>query len=108
MTLIAYLAALQKAATQWEDQEERLVGARTTLSDADPDLLGPRVSPVADDFLEAWRKELDRLIAEARNHGMALNETAAGLDYADQATVERMQSLMQWSDRDVYPAGGHW
>ncbi|PVG81863.1 hypothetical protein DDE18_14165 [Nocardioides gansuensis] len=107
MTLIAYLAALEKAATQWEDQGEQLVGARTTLAEADSGVLGPRVSPVADDFLEAWRKELDRLVETAGKHGKALDDTAADLDYADQETVDRMQSLMQWSDRHVDPAGGY-
>lgn len=106
MTLLARTVALHRAAGQWEDRAEELHGARTTLGDADPSLLGDRVAGAAQAFLDTWRREIDRLHREAEGHVTALRGAAADLDQADTGSADDLRHLMAWDDRTATADGG--
>lgn len=106
MTLVARTQSLQRAAVQWEDRAEQLHGARATLDDADPALLGTRVADAARAFLETWRREVGRLRAEADDHATALRGAASDTDLADARSRDDMRRLMAWPDRGTTPDGG--
>lgn len=106
MTLLAWTAALRRATQQWDDQCEQLDGARTTLGQAEPALLGGRVSGAAEAFVTTWSAEIRRLHADAGAHASALRATARDLDLSDGQAVEDMRQLMAWNDRAVAPVGG--
>ena len=104
MTLQVWASRLRSTAAAWDDRSDDLSGAGKTLTGADPALLGPRVAPVAATFVTTWSRRIDALRARADAHSAALTETAAELATADGDTVEAMQRLMAWEDRDVAPA----
>ena len=105
-TILAWTVAIQRAATQWDDQAEQLHGARTTLAAADPSLLGDRVAGAARAFLVTWGREVDRLLTEAEDHATALRGAASDIDLADMSGQAEMRRLMSWDDHCVPAPGG--
>lgn len=103
MNLAVHLQALRDAAGQWEDRAEELRGSRTSLTDADTGLLGPRVGAVAAEFIGTWADEVRRLTTDAEGHGQALRDNATFFGAADVETVQRMQDLLPWAGRHVSP-----
>ena len=106
MTLHVYLRALRDAAQAWEDQGEVVRGGRKSLGEVDASLLGARVQPAAQAFIDAWMKEVKRLEDAAGNHADALRDASLLFQHTDQDVIERSQQLMTWTDRDVSPVGG--
>lgn len=106
MTLHVYLGALRDAAQAWEDQGEVVRGGRKSLGEVDAALLGSRVRPAAQVFIDAWMKEVKRLEDAAGDHADALRDASLLFQHTDQDVVERSQQLMTWTDRDVSPTGG--
>lgn len=106
MSLYVYLAALNTSATAWEDAGETLRGARKSVGDVDASLLGPRVAPAAQAFIDTWLSEIKALQTAATDHGDALREAAVLVHQADADTIARSQQLLVWTDRDVSPTGG--
>lgn len=106
MSLYVYLEALHSSARAWEDQGEVVRGGRKSLGDVDASLLGARVRPVAQAFIDAWEKEIKRLEDAAGNHAEALRDASLLFQQSDQDVVERSQQLMTWTDRDASPTVG--
>ena len=104
MTIEEWASTLRRPAGTWDDRSDDLRGAGRTLTGADACLLGSRVAPVATTFLTTWSRRIDALRARADAHSAALTETAAEFVTSDRDTVEAMQRLMSWEDRDVAPA----
>ena len=69
MSLYVYLEALSRSAQSWEDQGEVVRGGRKSLGEVDASLLGARVQPAAQAFIDAWMKEMKRLEDAAADHG---------------------------------------
>ncbi len=105
MTLQMWTATLTKARIQWEDQSEGLNGPRKNLAQADPDLLGERVGPVAEAFLAVWEQRILELRDLASNHADALAQTTYDFLITDQDSVQETQQLLSWEDRDTLPVG---
>ena len=106
MSLYVYLAALTTSAQAWEDASETVRGARKSLSEAKPSLLGDRVEGYAQAFIDTWMDEIKRLQTTASDHSDALHDASLLYDQADSDVVERSQQLMVWNDRSVSPTGG--
>lgn len=106
MSLQVYLAALRKAAGQWDDAAGDLRGAMKSLADIDTALLGPRASSAATTFLDTWSDELKRLRTAAAAHSDTLVENATLFAAADEDAVARCQKLLSWTDRAVSPEDG--
>lgn len=106
MSLYVYLAALAESAQAWEDTSESVRGARKSLTDIDATLLGDRVAPSAQAFIDTWMTEIKRLQTAATDHSDALRDASLLFDQADTDVVERSQQLMAWTDRDTSPTGG--
>ena len=105
MSLAVHLRALRDAAAQWEDRAQELRGAHASLTDADTGLLGPRVGPVAAEFIATWADEVRRLTTDAEGHGQALRDNATFFAAADAETVQRMQDLLPRAGRRSSPTG---
>lgn len=106
MSLYVYLEALRSSAQAWEDQGEVARGGRKSLGDVDASLLGARVRPAAQAFIDAWEKEIKRLEDAAGNHAEALRDAGLLFQQSDQDVVARSQQLMTWTDRNVSPTVG--
>lgn len=106
MSLQVYLAALARSAQGWEDQGEVVRGGRKSLGEVDASLLGSRVQPAAQAFIDAWMTEIKRLEDAAVDHGEALRDASLLFLQSDQDVVERSQQLMSWTDRNVSPTPG--
>lgn len=105
MTVQVWFARLRGAAEVWDDGQERLTGAVTSLSEAPLGLLGSRVEPHAKGFVDAWSAELRRLAAAADVHAAALRDSATLFSTADQLSVRESQELLPWVERDAAPDG---
>lgn len=103
MSIVIYLAAVRRAATQWEDQHEQLTGAHRSLTSASPATLGARVAGPARAFLDTWMAEIEILDATSNGHATALRDTASSAEHTDRETVERTQRLLPWDDRHLTP-----
>jgi hypothetical protein len=103
MTLYVYLEALSRSAQSWEDQGEVVRGGRKSLGEVDASLLGARVQPVAQAFIDAWMTEIKRLEDAAGHHAEALRDASLLFRQSDQDVVERSQQLMAWTDRNTSP-----
>lgn len=106
MSLYVYLDALNRSAQAWEDQGEVVRGGRKSLGEVDASLLGSRVQPAAQAFVDAWMKEIKRLEDAAVDHGEALRDASLLFQQSDQDVIERSQQLMAWTDRNVSPTPG--
>ena len=106
MSLYVYLAALTTSAQAWEDTGETVRGARKSLSEAKPSLLGDKVVDAAQAFIDTWMDEIKSLQTAATDHGDALRDASLLYDQADSDVVERSQQLLVWTDRDTSPTGG--
>jgi hypothetical protein len=106
VSLYVYLEALRSSAQAWEDQGEVVRGGRKSLGDVDASLLGARVRPAAQAFIDAWDKEIKRLEDAAGNHAQALRDAGLLFQQSDQDVVERSQRLMTWTDRNASPTVG--
>lgn len=106
MSFQVYLDALGRSAQSWEDQGEVVRGGRTSLGEVDASLLGARVQPAAQAFIDAWMIEVKRLEDAARDHAQALRDASLLFLHADQDAVERNQQLMSWTDRNASPTVG--
>lgn len=103
MTVQVWFARLRDAAQVWDDGHEQLTGALTSLAEAPVELLGSRVQPHAEAFVDAWTQELRRLAATADDHAGALRDTASLFARAEQLSVEESQDLLPWVDRTATP-----
>ncbi len=105
MTLQVWTQKLRDSAAQWEEQGDDLHGAGKTLSGAGDNvsLLGSRVAPVATSFLSTWGTQVEALRTQANGHSAALTQTAREFSVSDKDTVEAMQRLLAWEDRDTVP-----
>lgn len=103
MSLVIYLAAVRRAATQWEDQHEQLTGAGRALTAAAPASLGARVAGPARVFLDTWLAEIEILDAASDKHATALRVAASAAEHTDRETVERTRRLLPWDDRHLTP-----
>lgn len=106
MSLYVYLEALSRSAQSWQDQGEVVRGGRKSLDEVDASLLGARVQPAAQAFIDAWMTEVKRLEDAAGDHADALRDASFLFQHSDQDVVERSQQLMSWTDRDLSPTGG--
>ncbi len=106
MSLYVYLEALSRSAQSWEDQGEAVRGGRKSLGEVDASLLGARVQPAAQAFIDTWMQEIKRLEDAAADHAQALLDASLLFAQADQDVVERSQQLMSWTDRNVSPTVG--
>jgi hypothetical protein len=106
MSLYVHLAALQRSAQSWEEQGEVVRGGRKSLGEVDATLLGARVQPAAQAFIDAWMQEVKRLEQAAGDHADALREASLLFRQSDQDVIERSQQLMAWTDRATSPTGG--
>lgn len=106
MNLLVWHHLLVRAAQQWSDRADELYGARATLQETETSLLGPRVGPAAEEFATRWAGRLGTLYEQAQAHAEALSATAADFTRADEETVERLQRLLPWDDRDASPGSG--
>ena len=106
MTILVWAHKLLESAEGWGQQADGLYGAGKSLSAAQDDvaLLGSRVAPAAASFLSHWGDTLEALRKEADQHDASLTRTAQELEAADKDTVEGMQRLLSWGDRDATPA----
>jgi hypothetical protein len=105
MSLYVYLAALQRSAESWEEQREVVRGGRKSLGEVDASLLGARVQPAAQAFIDAWMQEVKRLEDAAGDHADALRDASLLFQQSEQDVIERSQRLMAWTDRTASPAG---
>lgn len=103
MTVQMWFDRLRGAAEVWDDGQEGLTGARTSLADAPLGLLGSRVEPYARAIVDAWGAELGRLATAADAHAAALRDSATMFSTADQLSVEQSQDLLTWVDRSATP-----
>ena len=103
MTIRMWTEAMTRAQVAWEDQADALHGPFRNLAQAEPELLGSRVGPVAATFLTTWEARVDGLRREAAAHADALAGAAYDFASADAGTVEAVQDLLLWSDRDSQP-----
>ncbi|WP_426246715.1 hypothetical protein [Nocardioides sp. LHG3406-4] len=105
MTLQVWNQKLRKAAADWEEQGDDLHGAGKTLAGAEStvDLLGSRVAPVATSFLATWGKEIQSLRSRANKNSTDLATTADEFLTSDKDTVDAMQRLLSWEDRNTLP-----
>lgn len=99
MSFFVHLAALNESARAWEDTSDTVRGSRKSLADVDASLLGDRVSPYAQVFIDTWMTEIQRLETTAVDHGEALRDAATLYAQADSDVVERSRQLMVWDDR---------
>ncbi len=106
MTLQVWHYRLRSAAADWEDRGDDLHGASKTISAADTALLGSRVAGVAETFFTSWGDEIQTLRVRANLHSTDLNDTANEFGTSDADTVEAMQRLLSWEDRDTTPVQG--
>ena len=106
MSLYVYLEALRSSAQAWEDQGEVVRGGRKSLGEVDASLLGARVRPAAQAFIDAWDKEIKRLEDAAANHAQALRDAGLLFQQSDHDVVERSQRLMTWTDLNASPTVG--
>ena len=103
MTVHVWFGRLRSAADVWDDGQEGLTGARTSLAEAPLGLLGSRVEPHARAFVETWGAELGRLAAAADAHAAALRDSASMFSTADELSVEESQELLPWVERAATP-----
>ena len=103
MTVQVWFARLRSAADVWDDGREGLTGAATSLAEAQVGLLGSRVAPHAQAFVDTWSAELRRLSAAAESHADALRESATLFSTADQLSVQESQELLPWVERAATP-----
>jgi len=103
MNLLVWPSALNDAADGWDDQAEALNQALSSLNRVEASALGSRVSPAASAFLETWRTQLKARVAEAEAHADALRTSARSYQATDSASVDRMQELLPWDQRDLTP-----
>jgi hypothetical protein len=106
VSLYVYLEALRRSAESWDDQGAVVRGARKSLGEVDASLLGARVQPAAQAFIDAWMTEIKRLEDAAGDHADALRDASLLFQRSDQDAVERSQELMSWTDREVSPTVG--
>lgn len=106
MTLRARGPELMASAQAWEDASDRVRGARRSLVDIDTAVLGPRVAPHAESFLDTWLAEITRLGADATDHGEALRDASSLYARADEDALARNEQLLRWSDRGATPIAG--
>lgn len=105
MSLYVYLEALSRSARSWEDQGDVVRGGRKSLGEVDASLLGSRVQPAAQAFIDTWMTEIKRLEDAAGNHAQALRDASLLFQQSDRDVVERSQRLMSWTDRNVSTVG---
>lgn len=105
MSIAVWFAALKRASEGWDAQAEDLHGARNSLLGVDTSLLGTRVAPHAQAFLDTWTAELKSVGTEAEDNSTALLDVKAQWSGVDRATVEATQALLPWTDRDLTPTG---
>lgn len=103
LELQIYHAKLQATAKVWDDADERLTGAATSLGEADVALLGSRVAPAARAFVTTWAAEIRRLQKASSEHAEALRATSSSFRATDDESVQRAQTLMAWTQRDMTP-----
>jgi hypothetical protein len=105
MTIQAWTGTLLAASTAWQDCAEKLDGPRKNLAQAQPELLGSRVSPAASAFLTTWEQQVRNLRTRAAAHSDALAQTMYDFAITDAESVERTQQLLMWDDRATRPVG---
>lgn len=103
MTIRMWTEAMTRAQVAWDDQAEALHGPLRNLAQAEADLLGSRVGPVAATFLATWETRVDGLRRAAAAHADALAGAAYDINSADAETVQGVQDLLMWTDRDAQP-----
>lgn len=105
MTLQAWQPALLAAAADWIDRSDQLDGAESNLSQAEGGTagLGPRVAPVADEFIATWLAEVTRLRQQADGNAEKIRAVASSFFGVDRDTVTKMQQLMPWDQRGIAP-----
>lgn len=106
MTLRAHGPALMASAQAWEDASDQVRGARRSLADIDTAVLGDRVAPHAEEFLDTWLVETTRLGTDATDHGEALRDACSLYARADEDTLARNEQLLRWNDRSATPVPG--
>jgi hypothetical protein len=106
VSLHVHLAALSRSARSWEDQGDVVRGGRKSLGEVDASLLGARVRPAAQAFIDAWMTEVKRLEDAAGDHADALRDASQLFRQSDQDALGRSQQLMSWTDRNVSPPVG--
>lgn len=105
MTVQVWHQKLRDAAQGWEDQSDDLYGAGKSLASAADNvgLLGSRVSSVATSFITTWGDAVAALRTQADQHSTSLTETSTEFLVSDKDTVDAMQRLLSWEDRDTVP-----
>lgn len=103
MTIRMWTEAMAIAQSAWEDQAEALHGPFRNLAQAEASLLGSRVGPAATAFLATWEARVDTLRRAAAAHADALAGAAYDIHSADADSVQAVQDLLMWSDRDTQP-----
>ena len=103
MSIQVWFARLRDAADVWDDGREGLTGAVTSVSEAPLELLGSRVQPHAQAFVDTWAAELRRLAGAAEGHAVALRDSATLFAGADQLSVQESQELLPWVERAATP-----
>ncbi len=103
MNIHVWPMALNDAADGWDEQAEALGQALSSLNRIEASALGTRVAPSASAFLETWRTQLRARVAEAEAHADALRASARSYQAVDSATVESMQELLPWDQRQLRP-----
>lgn len=98
-----WYAALRKAATEWDDQHDVLYGARNSIDAVEAGDLGAKVKPHAAEFVRVWRAEIDALVKEAETHSADLIAAGATWSTTDQSSVDELQRLLPWSERNTTP-----
>ncbi|GAA5140665.1 hypothetical protein GCM10023340_01160 [Nocardioides marinquilinus] len=95
MTTIAmYLEALRSGEAVWRDQSAELGTVATSLADVDAALLGARVAPGVQAFLDGWGAQLASLGRRAEGHADAVHDAAARLGLVDDETAARLAALL--------------
>lgn len=105
MTVQVWHQLLRQTANGWEQQGDALYGAGKSLTSASDgtSLLGSRVASVASSFIATWTDTVSDLRTEADQHSASLTQTAQEFVVSDTDTVEAMQRLLAWTDRDSVP-----
>lgn len=98
-----WYAALQTAATEWDEQHDALYGARNSLDAVEVGDLGATVKPHAEEFVRVWRAEIHALVGAAEDHATALRDAGYTWAATDQASVDALQQLLPWDQRNLTP-----
>ncbi len=96
---------LRAAAGGWREQQGTLRDARNGLAGAEAStaVVGARVAPALDAFLDAWVTHLADRAATAERHADDLDAAAADYDATDEASRQRLAQLLPWDQRGSAP-----